>query len=98
MNGLYKAAFIMLIVSVLIFIAGLLTAYVLDRKLYSAVISGGAVLLAFVGIILALKSKQSTKVKKSRKEKKLERIMEEMNTDEAVQEDLIERQNENTQI
>lgn len=98
MNGLYKAAFIMLIVCVLLLVAGLLTAYEFHSKMFSAVFSGGAVLLAFVGIILTLKSKQSTKVKKSRKEKKLEKIMAEMNSIEGTRDDESEGQNVPPQI
>ncbi len=57
MNGLFKAGFIMLMVCIPLFFAALLTAYIFEEIYLSAVFSGGGAFLAFLGIILTMKSK-----------------------------------------
>lgn len=57
MNGLYKAAFILLLVCLLLFVASIIVAYLLKMPKTSAVFSCGGAFLAFLGIIFAGLSK-----------------------------------------
>lgn len=63
MNVLFKIAFILLIVCVLMIFASIIIAYAFDSEKWSVICSAGGVLLATVGIILAMLSK--TKKKKA---------------------------------
>lgn len=57
MNGLYKTAFILLIVSVILLGVAIFVAYALERTYFSCIFSGAGVFLAFLGIIFATVSK-----------------------------------------
>lgn len=57
MNGLFKTGFILLMVCVAMLIAAIITAYLLERPIFSAVFSAGGAFLAFLGIIFVMKSK-----------------------------------------
>ncbi len=61
MNGLYKAAFIILLVCLLMLIASVVVAYAFNRPKISAIISVSGVFLAFLGIILSAVSKPKSK-------------------------------------
>ena len=69
MNGLFKTGFILLMVCVAMLIAAIITAYLLERPLFSAVFSAGGAFLAFLGIIFVMKSK-------SKKEKPVQNVEE----------------------
>ena len=57
MNGLYKTAFILMLVAAVLFIVATIVAYALERPYYSAVFSCSGAFLAFLGIIFATCSK-----------------------------------------
>lgn len=57
MNGLYKAAFILLLVCIALLIAAVAVAYLFDEIYISAILSSGGAFLALLGIIFAAKSK-----------------------------------------
>ena len=57
MNGLYKTAFILMLVAAALFIAATIVAYALERPYFSAVFSCSGAFLAFLGIIFATCSK-----------------------------------------
>lgn len=57
MNGLFKAAFILLLVCVALLIIAVIVAYLFERPKVSAIFSVSGFLCAFVGIILAMFSK-----------------------------------------
>lgn len=62
MNVLFKIAFILLVICVVMIFASIIIAYAFDSEKWSAICSGCGVLLATVGIILAMLSKpQKTK-------------------------------------
>ena len=67
MNGLYKTAFILLMVCIPMFLAAIVVAYLFDKIYLSAVFSGGGAFLAFIGIIFAAVSKPK-KEKKSKED------------------------------
>lgn len=69
MNGLYLTGFILLMVCVAMLIAAIITAYLLERPIFSAVFSAGGAFLAFLGIIFVMKSK-------SKKEKPVQNVEE----------------------
>ena len=69
MNGLFKTGFILLMVCVAMLIAAIITAYLLERPIFSAVFSAGGAFLAFLGIIFVMKSK-------SKKEKSVQNVEE----------------------
>lgn len=69
MNGLYLTGFILLMVCVAMLIAAIITAYLLERPIFSAVFSAGGAFLAFLGIIFVMKSK-------SKKEKPVQNVKE----------------------
>ena len=56
MNGLYKTAFILMLVAAVLFVVATIVAYALERPYFSAVFCSGA-FLAFLGIIFATCSK-----------------------------------------
>lgn len=70
MNGLYKTAFILLIVCILLFIAAIIVAYAFNRSKFSAIFSAGGAFLAFLGIIFAALSKPK-KIKKEQIEENI---------------------------
>ena len=70
MNGLYLTGFILLMVCVAMLIAAIITAYLLERPIFSAVFSACGAFLAFLGIIFVMKSK-------SKKEKPVQNVEEE---------------------
>ena len=70
MNGLYLTGFILLMVCIAMLIAAIITAYLLERPIFSAVFSAGGAFLAFLGIIFVMKSK-------SKKEKPVQNVEEE---------------------
>lgn len=57
MNVLFKIAFILLVICVVLIFASIIIAYAFDSEKWSAICSGCGVLLATVGIILAMLSK-----------------------------------------
>lgn len=57
MNVLFKIAFILLVICVVMIFASIIIAYAFDSEKWSAICSGCGVLLATVGIILAMLSK-----------------------------------------
>lgn len=57
MNGLYKTAFILLMVCIPMFIMSIVVAYALEQIYLSAIFSAGGAFLAFLGIIFATVSK-----------------------------------------
>lgn len=57
MNGLYKTAFILMLVAVALFIVATIVAYALELPYFSAVFSCSGAFLAFLGIIFATCSK-----------------------------------------
>ena len=57
MNVLFKIAFILLIICVLLILASIIIAYAFDSEKWSAITSASGVLLASVGIILGMLSK-----------------------------------------
>lgn len=57
MNGLYKTAFILMLVAAALFIAATIVAYALELPYFSAVFSCSGAFLAFLGIIFATCSK-----------------------------------------
>ncbi len=57
MNVLFKIAFILLIICVLLILASIIIAYAFDSEKWSAITSASGVLLATVGIILGMLSK-----------------------------------------
>lgn len=67
MNGLYLTGFILLMVCIAMLIAAIITAYLLERPIFSAVFSAGGAFLAFLGIIFVMKSK-------SKKEKPVQNV------------------------
>lgn len=69
MNGLYITGFILLMVCIAMLIAAIITAYLLERPIFSAVFSAGGAFLAFLGIIFVMKSK-------SKKEKPVQNVEE----------------------
>ena len=69
MNGLFKTGFILLMVCVAMLIAAIITAYLLERPIFSAVFSAGGAFLASLGIIFVMKSK-------SKKEKPVQNVEE----------------------
>ena len=58
MNGLYKTAFILMLVAAVLFIVATIVAYALERPYFSAVFSCSGAFLAFLGIIFATCSKR----------------------------------------
>ncbi len=70
MNGLYKTAFILLIVCILLFIAAIIVAYAFNRSKFSAIFSAGGAFLAFLGIIFAALSKPK-EIKKEQSEENI---------------------------
>lgn len=68
MNGLYKTAFILLLVCLVMFIAAIIFAYLFRKQVISAVFSVVGVFLAFLGIVFATKSKPKTEKMKSEQE------------------------------
>ncbi len=70
MNGLYKTAFILLIVCILLFIAAIIVAYAFNRPKFSAIFSAGGAFLAFLGIIFAALSKPK-EIKKEQSEENI---------------------------
>ncbi len=68
MNVLFKIAFILLLVCIVMIVFSIIIAYAFESELWSSVCSAGGVLLATVGIILAMFSKP--KKMKSEKERK----------------------------
>ncbi|MBD9050550.1 hypothetical protein [Ruminococcus sp.] len=72
MNVLFKIAFILLIICVLLILASIIIAYAFDSEKWSAITSASGVLLATVGIILGMLSKpKKAKLKDENKEKQL---------------------------
>ena len=70
MNVLFKIAFILLIICVLLILASIIIAYAFDSEKWSAITSASGVLLATVGIILGMLSKpKKVKLKDENKEK-----------------------------
>lgn len=67
MNGLYKTAFILLLICIPLFFSALVVAYLFENEYLSVVFSGGGVFLAFLGIIFASLSKPK-KVKQKTEE------------------------------
>lgn len=61
MNVLFKIAFILLIICVLLILASIIIAYAFDSEKWSAITSASGVLLATVGIILGMLSKPKKK-------------------------------------
>ncbi|MGN0507975.1 MAG: hypothetical protein ACI4GX_01970 [Ruminococcus sp.] len=57
MNGLFKTGFILLMVCIVMLIAAIIVAYLLERPKFSAVFSAGGAFLAFLGIIFVMLSK-----------------------------------------
>ncbi len=57
MNIFYKLAFILLLICILMLIAAIIVAYLLDRRVLSVIFSGAGAFLAFWGIIFAAISK-----------------------------------------
>ena len=57
MNGLFKTGFILLMVCIVMLIAAIIVAYLLERPKFSAVFSAGWAFLAFLGIIFVMLSK-----------------------------------------
>lgn len=57
MNGLYLTGFILLMVCIAMLIAAIITAYLLERPIFSAVFSTGGAFLALLGIIFVMMSK-----------------------------------------
>lgn len=57
MNVLFKIAFILLIICVLLIFASIIIAYAFDSEKWSSLTSASGVLLATVGIVLAMLSK-----------------------------------------
>lgn len=57
MNGLYKTGFILLMVSVCVFIAAIITAYLFERVKLSSLLSAGGAFLCLLGIISVMFSK-----------------------------------------
>ena len=57
MNGLYKTAFILMLVAAVLFIVAIIVAYALERPYFSAAFSCSGAFLAFLGIIFATCSK-----------------------------------------
>ena len=69
MNVLFKIAFILLIICVLLILASIIIAYAFDSEKWSAITSASGVLLATVGIILGMLSKpKKVKLKDENKE------------------------------
>lgn len=57
MNVLFKIAFILLVICILLIFASIIIAYAFDSEKWSSICSATGVLLATVGIILAMFSK-----------------------------------------
>ncbi len=57
MNVLYLIAFILMCVCLVLLVAGIAVAYLLEQPTLSAVFTGGGSVLALTGIILAMLSK-----------------------------------------
>lgn len=57
MNILYKLAFILLLVCILMLVAAIIVAYALEQPVLSVIFSGAGAFLAFLGIIFAVISK-----------------------------------------
>lgn len=57
MNGLYKTAFILMLVAAVLFIVATIVAYALEHPYFSAAFSCSGAFLAFLGIIFATCSK-----------------------------------------
>ena len=66
MNGLYKTAFILMLVAAVLFIIATIVAYALERPYFSAVFSCNGAFLAFLGIIFATCSKPKKPKKRKR--------------------------------
>ena len=77
MNGLFKTGFILLMVCVAMLIAAIITAYLLERPIFSAVFSAGGAFLALLGIIFVMLSKP----KKEKTENNSEELQEENSVD-----------------
>ena len=74
MNVLFKIAFILLVICVVMIFASIIIAYAFDSEKWSAICSGCGVLLATVGIILAMLSKpQKPKTTEEKSEKAVDR-------------------------
>lgn len=72
MNVLFKIAFILLVICVVMIFASIIIAYAFDSEKWSAICSGCGVLLATVGIILAMFSKpKKPKTTEEKSEKQL---------------------------
>lgn len=63
MNGLYKTAFILMLVAAALFIAATIVAYALELPYFSAIFSCSGAFLAFLGIIFATCSKPKRRKK-----------------------------------
>ena len=57
MNGLYKAAFILLLVGIACLAAAIIVAYVLNKYNFSVAVSGVGCVITFIGIILGWSAK-----------------------------------------
>lgn len=63
MNGLYKTAFILMLVAAVLFIVATIVAYALELPYFSAIFSCSGAFLAFLGIIFATCSKPKRRKK-----------------------------------
>ena len=63
MNGLYKTAFILMLVAAVLFIVATIVAYALKLPYFSAIFSCSGAFLAFLGIIFATCSKPKMRKK-----------------------------------
>lgn len=88
MNGLYKTAFILMLVAAALFITATIVAYALEMPYFSAVFSCGGAFLAFLGIIFATCSKP----KKRKKHLVTAEFSEENNTDDEISENSVDNE------
>lgn len=72
MNVLFKIAFVLLVICILLIFASIVIAYAFDSEKWSSLCSAIGVLLATVGIILAMFSKPK-KVKNENTEKTVDK-------------------------
>lgn len=88
MNGLYKTAFILMLVAVALFITATIVAYALEMPYFSAVFSCSGAFLAFLGIIFATCSKP----KRRKKHLGTTELSEENNTDDEISENSVDKE------
>ena len=84
MNFLYKISFIISLLCVPLLVLSLIFAYKFEKTLLANIFSGSGVLLAFIGIILAMCSKPKKIKPKKRRKKKAEPEISADNPDESI--------------